>query len=143
TLTLGQPPRLEQAVLATFIAEGHLGRHLRRMRTLYAERQAALLSAAGRHLDELLDVRPTETGLHTVAWLPDGADEEQAVAAAARLGVETRPLASYRRPSAGGASPRRSLAAVRTHVIRFLAAALFLAVFAVTAVLPVGTLALV
>src|SRR5581483_4125123 len=103
TLTLGQPPRLEQAVLATFIAEGHLGRHLRRMRTLYAERQAALLSAAGRHLDELLDVRPTETGLHTVAWLPDGADEEQAVAAAARLGVETRPLASYRLASRGRA----------------------------------------
>jgi GntR family transcriptional regulator/MocR family aminotransferase len=90
-------------VLATFIAEGHLERRLRRRRALYVERQAALLMAAGRHLGGLLDVRPTETGLHTVAWLPDGADEEQAVAAAARLGVETRPLASYRLASKGRA----------------------------------------
>src|SRR5690606_16830392 len=33
-------PILEQAVLADFIAEGHFSRHIRRMRGLYAERQA-------------------------------------------------------------------------------------------------------
>lgn len=37
------PPQLQQAVLAAFISEGHFGRHLRRMRNLYAERRATLL----------------------------------------------------------------------------------------------------
>jgi GntR family transcriptional regulator/MocR family aminotransferase len=31
---------LDQAVLAEFVAEGHLGRHIRRIRRLYAKRQA-------------------------------------------------------------------------------------------------------
>src|SRR5215211_5883732 len=43
-------PILEQVVLADFIAEGHFLRHIRRMRALYAERQAVLLAAA----DEML-----------------------------------------------------------------------------------------
>ena len=37
------PPTVEQAVLAEFIAAGHFGRHLRRMRALYAARQEALI----------------------------------------------------------------------------------------------------
>lgn len=39
-------PMLEQAVLADFLAEGHFARQVRRMRALYAERQACLLEAA-------------------------------------------------------------------------------------------------
>ncbi|HEU0297432.1 MAG TPA: PLP-dependent aminotransferase family protein, partial [Anaerolineales bacterium] len=38
-------PMLEQAVLADFMIEGHFRRHLRRMRTLYAERRRVLLEA--------------------------------------------------------------------------------------------------
>jgi GntR family transcriptional regulator/MocR family aminotransferase len=37
-----------QALVAEFLAEGHFARHIRRIRTLYAERQAALLAAAHR-----------------------------------------------------------------------------------------------
>jgi GntR family transcriptional regulator/MocR family aminotransferase len=42
------PPGPSQALVAEFLAEGHFARHIRRMRTLYAERQAALVSATRR-----------------------------------------------------------------------------------------------
>ncbi|MEZ4864936.1 MAG: PLP-dependent aminotransferase family protein [Caldilineaceae bacterium] len=64
-------PILEQAVLADFIAEGHFGRHLRRMRALFAERRTALLAALG----ELpLDIHAFPVGSHCVGWLPAGMD---------------------------------------------------------------------
>ncbi|MDQ4106850.1 MAG: PLP-dependent aminotransferase family protein, partial [Actinomycetota bacterium] len=68
-------PVVEQAVLTDFIVEGHFSRHMRRMRTLYTERQAALVEAAGRKLAGILEVRPAEAGMHLVGWLPEGADD--------------------------------------------------------------------
>lgn len=67
-------PILEQAALAEFIAEGHFTRHLRRMRTLYAERRAALLEAL-RTLP--LDVQAAPVGSHCIAWLPAAVDESR------------------------------------------------------------------
>jgi GntR family transcriptional regulator/MocR family aminotransferase len=92
----GRPaPSLEQAALTDFITEGHFGRHIRRMRTLYAERQAALVEAGQRDLTGLLDVPPHEAGLHLVGWLPDGVDDCQASQAAAAHGVEAPALTPY------------------------------------------------
>lgn len=51
------PPVLDQAVLADFIGEGHFARHLRRMRTAYGERLAALADAAGRYCGDALRLR--------------------------------------------------------------------------------------
>lgn len=89
-------PTLEQAVLAEFMAEGHFARHVRRMRVLYAERQAALIEAAGRELSGLLDVKPAETGMHLVGWLPDGDDDSEASRRAAACGVEAAALSRHR-----------------------------------------------
>jgi GntR family transcriptional regulator/MocR family aminotransferase len=90
-----QAPTLAQAVLADFLAEGHFVRHVRRMRTLYAERQEALLRAAGRELGGLLEVCPCPTGMHLVGRLADGRDDREASRAAARAGVEAPPLSAY------------------------------------------------
>ncbi|ONG58165.1 hypothetical protein BKE38_03490 [Pseudoroseomonas deserti] len=70
-LTDRQPPGPPQAVLAAFIAEGHLAGHLRRMRALAAERRAALLAALERHAAEALDWGGAgpEMGLHLAARL--------------------------------------------------------------------------
>jgi GntR family transcriptional regulator/MocR family aminotransferase len=65
-------PILEQAVLADFIAEGHFTRHLRRMRTLYAERRSALLEAA-QGLP--LEIFSAEAGIHCIGWLQNGIDD--------------------------------------------------------------------
>ncbi len=46
SLATRHSPLPEQAVLCDFITEGHFGRHLRRMREIYAERLSVLLEAA-------------------------------------------------------------------------------------------------
>lgn len=59
-------PPLEQAVLADFIDGGHFARHLRQMRTLYAERQGAVVESARRELAGAISVPPLESGMHLV-----------------------------------------------------------------------------
>src|SRR5581483_178666 len=46
----------DQAVLCDFIVDGHMARHLRRMRNLYAQRLATLMEGARQHLDGLLEI---------------------------------------------------------------------------------------
>ena len=88
-------PSLDQAILADFINEGHFMRHLRRMRSLYVERQEVLVQAASRDLDGLLEVSPARAGMHLVAWLPQGVSDRNASTKAARYGVEAAPLSVY------------------------------------------------
>ncbi|MCX6047910.1 MAG: PLP-dependent aminotransferase family protein [Chloroflexi bacterium] len=86
------PPLLEQTALTAFISEGHFGRHLRRMRTLYAERRGALLSAMA---DLPLEIYASETGMHCVGWLPPGLDDQTVTRQAARHDVEVTPLSKF------------------------------------------------
>lgn len=88
----GPPPLLDQIVVADFITEGHFVRHLRRMRTLYAERQAILVKAAARELGGLLEVRPAEAGMYLIGWLPPGVDDQAASRVAAEHGIAVDPL---------------------------------------------------
>lgn len=76
-------PLLEQLLVTEFIQAGHFERHIRRMRALYAERQAALVEAARRDLAGWMEVAPAESGMHLLGRLPPGAND-QAVARAAR-----------------------------------------------------------
>jgi GntR family transcriptional regulator / MocR family aminotransferase len=89
------PPTVEQAVLAEFIAAGHFGRHLRRMRALYAARQEALIQEISQHLSGLLDASPAESGMHLVGWLPVGTDDKRASRRAAQQDVEAPPISLY------------------------------------------------
>ncbi len=91
----GQSPAFDQAVLADFMQEGHFVRHVRRMRTLYAERQATLVRAASRELGGLLDVRAAQAGMHLVGWLPNGVDDVLASRTAEKAGIIARPLSSF------------------------------------------------
>ncbi len=90
-----QSPTLLQAVTADFLLEGHFARHLRRMRTLYAQRQHMLVAAAGRHLKGLLEVAPAEAGMNLVGWLPPGVDDRVAARAAEQAGLYAPPLSRY------------------------------------------------
>lgn len=86
------PPILNQAVLADFIAEGHFGRHVRRMRSLYEERQGRLVEAAKRRLTGLLAVDTAEAGMHLVGWLPAGTSDVEAARHCAYQGIDVLPL---------------------------------------------------
>src|SRR5215831_10809421 len=90
-------PLVEQAVLCDFITEGHFGRHLRRMREVYAERLTVLLEAARQRLAGLLEIANAEAGLQTVGWLCVGINGEAAAKAAATREVEVIPLRYYSR----------------------------------------------
>lgn len=86
---------LDQAVLCDFIADGHLGRHLRRMRELYASRLATLLETGRQYLSGLLSISDVKAGLYTVGWLKNGMTSRQAERAAAAHGVEAYALDRY------------------------------------------------
>jgi GntR family transcriptional regulator / MocR family aminotransferase len=103
------PPGPSQALVAEFLMEGHFARHVRRMRTLYAERQAALISAAHREWDGLLEVSPADAGMHLVAWLPEGTSDREASNRAAAAGVSAPPLSAYCHAAIHGAIARPAL----------------------------------
>jgi GntR family transcriptional regulator/MocR family aminotransferase len=87
----------EQTVLCDFIVEGHFGRHLRRMREVYAERLSTLMESARRNLTGLLELSSVEAGLQTVGWLQQGIDSKAARRVAEARKVEVIPLSVYSR----------------------------------------------
>ena len=98
-------PTVEQAILTDFIMEGHFARHLRRMRSIGRERRDELVAAATRDLAGVLEIEPTETGLHTVGWLPPGMDDVAASDSANDHQVHAAALS----PHYSGPCPRRGL----------------------------------
>ena len=88
-------PIIDQAVLTDFISEGHFTRHIRRMRSIYAERQAALIDAINRDTADLLEVTRTDAGIHVRAFLPDHIDDEEVSAEAAAQGIVAHPLSVF------------------------------------------------
>lgn len=88
-----------QPVLAAFIEEGYLATHLRRMRKLYAGRQAALCRAVARHLDGWIDVAPDTLGIHLIGHFTEALrsrmDDVEASRRAATAGVVVHPLSRY------------------------------------------------
>jgi GntR family transcriptional regulator/MocR family aminotransferase len=89
-------PTVEQAVLAEFIADGHLARHIRRMRMLYLERKNVLLECLRRELGEAVDVHSHEAGMHLVGWLEKERRDSVVSRRALELGVEAPALTAYR-----------------------------------------------
>jgi len=86
------PSQLDQAAIAAFMAEGHLARHVKRMRQLYQSRRNALAEALERTLGGLLDFRPPVGGMHFLTRLPAGTDDAALAARAAAHGVAPEPF---------------------------------------------------
>jgi len=118
SITRRHAPLLEQAILSDFITAGHFGRHLRRMRQIYAERLSVLLQSARQNLAGLLEISGVEAGLQTVGWLRRDMDGESAAAAAAKLNVEVIPLSAYSHGNAASTGLQLGFAAVDAKEIR-------------------------
>ena len=121
------PPAVSQAVLAEFIAEGHFGRHVRRMRELYAERLEILRDSADRYLRGAVELPGVQAGLFVTARLRNGMTSEEAQRRAERNGVTAfgvHPFRITRRDLEGvqlgfaGYSPEE----IRTGVLRLASA---------------------
>jgi GntR family transcriptional regulator / MocR family aminotransferase len=78
-LTDRQSPLLEQATLADFLREGHLERHIRRMRRLYGRRRAVLVEALDKHFGDHARVLGDDAGMHALVRF-DTAVAERALA---------------------------------------------------------------
>ncbi len=118
SLTVRHAPLFEQLVLTDFINEGHFGRHLRRMREVYAERLSVLLEEARQRLAGLLEISNVEAGLQTVGWLCGGINAESAAAAAAKRNVDVNPMGCYSRGRVVPEGLQLGFAAIETKEIR-------------------------
>jgi GntR family transcriptional regulator / MocR family aminotransferase len=118
SITRRHAPLIEQAILCDFITAGHFGRHLRRMRQIYAERLNILLHFAKQNLTGLLEISGVEAGLQTVGWLQRGLKGESAAAAAAKRNVEVTPLSIYSQGNLASKGLQLGFAAVDTKEIR-------------------------
>ena len=96
---------LNQAALADFISQGHLAKHIRRMRTIYAQRRVKLIEL----LTELsapfgnLEIAGDPAGLHFMARLPIPPQRGSGQAlkrAAKERGVALFNVVAYRHPQA-------------------------------------------
>jgi GntR family transcriptional regulator / MocR family aminotransferase len=62
---------LDQAALADFLSEGHLERHIRRMRRLYGLRREALVESLARHFGASAKVFGEAAGMHVMVRFDD------------------------------------------------------------------------
>ncbi|MCC9654518.1 MocR-like pyridoxine biosynthesis transcription factor PdxR [Rhodopirellula halodulae] len=92
----GSPP-LVQMVLHRFIETGNFVKHIRRMRTLYAERQTVLYESLQKHLAGLVEVQQPESGMHLTAQGVTREAEVKLINAAVREKVEFHPVSLYSR----------------------------------------------
>lgn len=88
------PSTVDQAVLAAFMSEGHFGRHIRRMRVLYEERQKALVDAVTEHLEGVMETDASNAGMHLVGWIKKGTAGAFSKRAE-EAGVGVTPLSAY------------------------------------------------
>ena len=85
------PPTAEQHVLAAFIGDGHLDRHIRRLRGIYAEQRLHVVAILDRLLPTALGrVQPCDQGMHMVVWLREDIDDVKVVSEAVAQGVAVR-----------------------------------------------------
>jgi GntR family transcriptional regulator/MocR family aminotransferase len=91
---LPAPPTLTQQTIAQFMALGHFGRHMQRMRRLYAERRQSLIKALQTQFGDTLHIDTNDTGLHLVAYLPARSDDVALCIKAFAAGLAPVPLSA-------------------------------------------------
>jgi GntR family transcriptional regulator/MocR family aminotransferase len=84
-----------QTGVSAFIAEGHLARHVRKMRQIYGKRRHLLCALLERDFSDWLEPIPSLYGMHVAAWARNGADLDAAVQAIAGRSVKIHTLGRY------------------------------------------------
>ncbi|MEO8895598.1 MAG: PLP-dependent aminotransferase family protein, partial [Rhizomicrobium sp.] len=84
--------RFEQAIIATFMLEGHFARHLRRMRSHYKARRQALADELVRQFADHVQLSLPSGGLHILARFPGHRSDIELADRALRHGLQPSPL---------------------------------------------------
>ena len=86
-----------QLGVAEFIAQGHLARHVRRMRHLYKQRRQALLTSLTKEVGQWLQPVPSFYGMHVAATVRDSVsvDLELVAEALSHRSVTVHTVARY------------------------------------------------
>jgi GntR family transcriptional regulator/MocR family aminotransferase len=82
-----QCPMLEQHVLTDFINDGHLERHIRKMRIIYERRRTVLLNALKLFFGDRVTVVGQNAGMHVLARFRLSMSDEEIIQRAAAFGV--------------------------------------------------------
>lgn len=88
-------PLLIQAAMADFMQSGQFAGHIRKMRKLYAHRQALFVALARRHLAGLLEVQPTHAGMQLAGYFVRPVDEARLLPLARERGLDIACLSGY------------------------------------------------
>jgi GntR family transcriptional regulator / MocR family aminotransferase len=88
-------PTLDQLALAHFINEGHLERHVLKMKKLYRKRRECLLSSLNRYFADRVTVWGASTGLHIAVEFHDMVLTEECLAEMNRRGVRVYPVEQH------------------------------------------------
>jgi GntR family transcriptional regulator/MocR family aminotransferase len=85
-------PVLEQDALASFISEGHMARHVRKMRKMYAERRELMMSGLQAHFGSWLEPIPASGGMHMSALARESLDYDAIARSARQRNMDVRSL---------------------------------------------------
>lgn len=92
---LGHCPELTQAIVASFIAEGHFARHIQRMRKLYGERRDATANGLRKVLGEHIGIDAQPGGMHLVLRLKAPQSDRLLVKKLADAGIFAEALSDW------------------------------------------------
>lgn len=88
-------PTLEQALVERFMIDGHMARHVLRMRKLYAERRQMMIDTLGTTLGGFMRLAPGDAGLQMLGWLNEDWSDTEIAQEASEAGLEVAPLSRF------------------------------------------------
>jgi GntR family transcriptional regulator/MocR family aminotransferase len=85
------PPSADQHVLAAFIQEGYLERHIRRIRNVYAENRQQIIRLIEQYIPKQhAFIETGDQGMHMVLWLAEPLDDLKIAALILEAGVSVK-----------------------------------------------------
>jgi len=81
--------------LSRFMDEGRFVEHVRKMRRIYRARRDILHGCLIEDCADFLEPQTTDAGMHIVAWLKNGLDDNRVHQALLEAGIESLPLSAY------------------------------------------------
>ncbi len=95
SLTEREVSFLEQRALTQLVEEGHLDRHIRRTKGIYAKRRAALFQAVTRNLKKHCTISQASAGMHLIVRFADHFQDNQLNRLARECGMPMVSTASH------------------------------------------------